>query len=185
MDRLVDLIRVYDNALDSSICEYLVELFESKKDLHERLENDKKPNFTQLNLTEISGESPDIQDVHNIALKAVFKYKKDYYSFIDERCFPESHAFEQFRIKKYNTDGNDMFDTHVDVTDHDSSRRFLSFMWYLNDVDDGGKTVFKDFEIKPKSGTLVVFPPLWMFPHRGDPPISNKKYILSTYLHYK
>jgi len=185
MDRLVDLIKVYDNALDSNVCEYLIELFENKEDVHERLENNRKPNFTQINLTEISEESPDVQDAHSIVLKSVLRYKKDYYSFIDERCFPESHTFEQFRIKKYNADGNDAFDTHVDVTDYDSSRRFLSFLFYLNDVNDGGETVFKEKIIKPKTGKLIIFPPLWMYPHYGKEPVSNTKYILSTYLHYK
>lgn len=185
MDHLVDLIRVYDNALDPNICEYLIDLFESRPNLHERLDNNRKPSFTQINFTEISEESSDIKDAHSIVLKTVFKYKKDYYSFIDERCFPESHAFEQFRIKKYNADGNDAFDTHVDVTDYDSSRRFLSFLFYLNDVDEGGETVFKETTINPKTGKLVVFPPLWMYPHYGKEPVSNTKYILSTYLHYK
>ena len=36
-------------------------------------------------------------------------------------------------IKKYKNDGNDMFDTHVDVQDYMTSRRFISFFWYLND----------------------------------------------------
>ena len=78
-----------------------------------------------------------------------------------------------------------MFDTHVDVQDYASARRFLSFMWYLNDVDSGGKTVFNELTIDPKQGKLVVFPPLWMFPHRGEAPDDDPKYILSTYLHYK
>ena len=93
MDHLVDLIRVYDNALDSNICEYLIDLFENSPDFHERFNNNRKPNFTQINLTEMLEESSDIKDAHDIVLKTVFKYKKDYYSFIDERCFPESHAF--------------------------------------------------------------------------------------------
>jgi hypothetical protein len=185
MDLLVDLIKVYDNALDSSICEYLVDLFDNQQDIHERLENNRKPNFTQINFTEISKNSLDIKDAHNIVLKSVLNYKEDYYSFIDKRCFPESNAFEQLRIKKYNTDGNDAFDPHVDVTDHESSRRFLSFLFYLNDVSEGGETVFKDKTIKPQSGRLVVFPPMWMYPHCGKEPVSNPKYILSTYLHYK
>jgi len=78
-----------------------------------------------------------------------------------------------------------MFDTHVDVTDHESSRRFLSFLFYLNDVDVGGETVFEGVTIQAKTGRLVVFPPLWMFPHVGKSPITNNKYIISTYLHYK
>ena len=78
-----------------------------------------------------------------------------------------------------------MFDTHVDVMDYNSARRFLSFFWYLNDVEIGGETRFYNLEITPKKGTLVVFPPLWMFPHKGEPPLSGEKYLLSTYLHYK
>jgi hypothetical protein len=78
-----------------------------------------------------------------------------------------------------------MFDTHVDVQDYASARRYLAFLWYLNDVEDGGKTVFTGLTIAPKRGTLIVFPPLWMFPHKGEPPISGPKYILSGYLHYK
>ena len=58
---------------------------------------------------------------------------------------------------------------------------------YLNDVEEGGETEFLsngEFTVKPKCGRMVVFPPSFMFPHRGRKPISNSKYILSTYLHY-
>lgn len=182
---LNDFIHVYDDVLNSSICNSLIEIFETYSDKQERIENNKRPNFTQFNLTQNSNLTDDINQIHKFLISIVFEYKKKYYEFVDSRCFPSDHAFEQFRIKRYVNDGNDMFDAHVDVTDHESSRRFLSFMWYLNDVNDGGETVFDDLIIKPKTGRMVVFPPLWMFPHVGNPPVSNSKYILSTYLHYK
>jgi len=182
---LNDFVHVYDDVLDFSICNFLIKIFESNSDKHERVDRDKKPNFTQFNLTENSKLTDEINRVHGLLISKVFEYKKKYYEFVDSRCFPLEHAFEQFRIKRYVNDGNDMFDAHVDVTDYESSRRFLSFMWYLNDVNVGGETVFEDLLIKPKIGRMVVFPPLWMFPHIGNPPISNSKYILSTYLHYK
>jgi hypothetical protein len=185
MDCLVDLIKVYDNAIEKNICDILIDIFDTHEDKHDIIENDRKPNFTQLNLTEISTESEEITQVHNYLISKVFEYKKEYYEFIDKRCFPEEHAFEQFRIKKYNNDGHDSFDSHVDVTDYSSARRFLSFLWYLNDVDIGGETVFKDVTLKPQVGKLMIFPPLWMFPHYARPPVSNVKYILHTYLHYK
>ena len=185
MDLLVDLIKVYEKALDFDVCDYLIDLFEKREKNHERLDNDRKPNFTQINLTEICKESTDIQDAHSIIVSSILNYKNEYYSYIDERCFPNSYALEELRIKRYNIDGNDAFDTHVDVTDCESSKRFLSFLIYLNDVNHGGETVFKDMSIKPKKGKLIVFPPLWMFPHCGKEPISNSKYILSTYLHYR
>jgi hypothetical protein len=185
MDTLIDFIHTHENSITDDTCDFLIKLFEDNLDKVERVDNDFKPNFTQFNLTQNKDIEKKVDQVHNYLIKRVFDYKNQYYKFIDERVFPKEHAFEQFRIKKYEVGGNDMFDTHVDVLDYGSSRRFLSFMWYLNDVNDGGKTVFKDFEIKPKKGKLLIFPPLWMFPHRGEPPISNPKYILSTYLHYK
>jgi hypothetical protein len=185
MDELNDFIHIYENALESNICDLLVSLFDQTSDKHERFENEGKPNFTQFNLTENKEISSEVNQIHNHVIKNVFTYRDKYYEFVDTRVFPKDHAFEQFRIKKYNPGGEDRFDTHVDVVDYSTARRFLSFMWYLNDVEIGGETVFKDLTIKPKKGTLLIFPPLWLFPHKGNPPISESKYIMSTYLHYK
>lgn len=185
MVELNDLIKIHDNALEPEICDYLISLFEQSSDKHERIENDSKPNFTQFNFTENRNLLTETNEIHNLIIKKVFEYRDLYYEFIDKRVFPEEHAFEQFRIKRYNPGGDDWFDTHVDVTNHESSRRFLSFMWYLNDVETGGNTIFDGMMIKPKRGTLVIFPPLWMYPHRGEPPLSGPKYIMSAYLHYK
>jgi hypothetical protein len=182
---LSDLIVVYDDALDPEICDLLINQIYENIPKHERVENNYTPNFTQFNLTENCNHNETTKLVHNEVIKNAFKYKNEYYEFVDKRVFPDSHAFEQFRIKKYNPGGDDMFDTHVDVKDYQSARRFLSFLWYLNDVGEGGKTVFHGKTITPKTGRLVMFPPLWMFPHKGEPPLSGPKYILTGYLHYK
>ena len=182
---LNDFIHVYENVLDESICNFLINVFDGNFDKHERHDNDGKPNFSQFNLTENKDLSAEINQVHNLLIKKTIDYRNVYYDFIDGRVFPTDHAFEQFRIKKYNPGGEDRFDTHVDVIDHSTARRYLAFLWYLNDVDTGGNTIFRDFMIQPKRGSLLVFPPMWMFPHKGDPPISGSKYIMSTYLHYK
>lgn len=185
MVELNDLIHVYEDGLEPEVCDFLISLFEQTSDKHERYDNDGKPNFTQFNLTEHKELTPEVKQVHSHIIKKIFEYRDKYYEYVDKRVFPEEHALEQFRIKKYNPGGKDRFDTHVDVVTYDTARRFLSFMWYLNDVGSGGKTVFKDFEVQPKKGTLIMFPPLWMYPHRGEPPMSGPKYIMTAYLHYK
>ena len=182
MVRLNDLISIHENVLTKNTCEDLIEFFETNNSIQETVNQNGIPNFTQINLTKNrSGK----EKVHNLIVQKVFEYRDKYYKHVCKKVFPSSHAFEEIRIKRYNTDGEDRFDTHVDVMDYASSRRFLSFFWYLNDVEQGGETEFTDLIIKPKRGTLVIFPPLWMFPHKGNPPISNSKYLLSTYLHYK
>lgn len=182
-----EFVHIYENALDLDICNKLIEIYENTISLgkHENIKNNYKPNFTQFNLTENCKINDEVNSIHNHVIKKTLEYRNKYYEYMDSRVFPESHAFEQFRIKKYEPNGEDMFDTHVDVQDYSSARRYLSFFWYLNDVDIGGNTVFNDVVISPRSGKLVVFPPLWLFPHRGEPPISGPKYLLSTYLHYK
>jgi prolyl 4-hydroxylase len=185
MDELQDFIHIYENALEPDICNFLIDLFDQVPDKQERHDNDGKPNFTQFNFTENRELTPEVNQVHNHIIRKIFEYRDKYYEFVDNRVFPEDHALEQFRIKKYEPNGVDQFDTHVDVVDYGTARRFLSFMWYLNDVESGGQTIFKDVQIQPKQGTLIMFPPLWMFPHKGEPPISGPKYIMSAYLHYK
>ena len=182
-----EFVHIYENSLYLDICNKLIEIYENTISLgkHENIKNNYKPNFTQFNLTENCKINDEVNSIHNHVIKKTLEYRNKYYEYMDSRVFPESHAFEQFRIKKYEPNGEDMFDTHVDVQDYSSARRYLSFFWYLNDVDIGGNTVFNDVVISPRSGKLVVFPPLWLFPHRGEPPISGPKYLLSTYLHYK
>ena len=178
---LNEFISVYDNALDPGICDTLISFFENNVDAQERCDYDGRPNFQQLNLSNLSSK---INDIHNQVINQLFEYGEKYHQFIGNDVFPEEFLIENVRIKRYNPGGIDRFDTHVDVRDHVSCRRFLAFLWYLNDVEIGGDTVFKDLVIKPQKGKLIVFPPLWLFPHRGESPISGTKYIMSSYLLY-
>ena len=66
---------------------------------------------------------------------------------------------------------------------NDRKIRKLTFLWYLNDVDEGGETEFwSSYRIKPEAGKLVLFPASWTFPHKGNVPISNNKYIITGWL---
>ena len=76
-------------------------------------------------------------------------------------------------------------DYDVDVVDYKTSKRCLAMIFYLNSVPVGGRTTFNEYSIRPTKGYVVTFPPTWEYPHSGEPPISNPKYIMSTYLHYQ
>ena len=60
------------------------------------------------------------------------------------------------------------------------ARRFLLCMLYLNDIDEGGETEFINlvkpgtyipYLIQPKRGRLLMFPPMWPWPHAGLKPV--------------
>lgn len=62
--------------------------------------------------------------------------------------------------------------------------RVLLWMYYLNDVPEGGGTSFyyQDKVIAPKRGTLVIAPAGFTHTHRGEIPVSNDKYILTSWI---
>ena len=172
------MVKVYDNIIPENVCQKLIELFETNVQHQHFINHNNCPCFTQLNLNQVSSDTvrlliPYLADVYK-------RYRKDtnnYYS-------PPLKELEEFRIKKYNTSGDERFDEHVDVTDYDSSLRAVAFLFYLNDND--GDTVFSrhGLNIRPVSGKVIIFPPTWDYPHSGLPPKSNSKYIMSTYVHY-
>ena len=62
--------------------------------------------------------------------------------------------------------------------------RHITFIWYLNDVNDGGETAFDGiYKIRPKSGKLVLFPASWTYPHCGKMPLSSDKYIITGWIY--
>jgi hypothetical protein len=178
----MDLIRIYPGALTGSLCRQLIAGFEALDAEHIVRAGDVGPWFTEINLTQ------SWQRGHEQAFEAILplfeRYSRDLA--ITPEQWPSELAFEELRIKRYHPGGDDEFPEHVDVGDHASARRFVSALVYLNDVDEGGETVFPGWgqTIQPRAGTAVLFPPLWPWLHAGRPPISGAKWILSTYLHY-
>ena len=67
---------------------------------------------------------------------------------------------------------------------NDALHRVLLFMYYLNDVEEGGETEFyyQNRAVKPKAGRMVIAPAYFTHTHRGQIPKSNDKYILTSWL---
>ena len=170
------------HVLPDKACDFLIELYDSNPSQHERIEKDFKPTFTQLNLNRYHGKI--VSELCSYFNKSLDIYKS---RVKQAQYLPKVELLEEFRIKKYNVGGSDRFDEHVDVVDHKTSKRCLAMLFYLNSVPVGGHTKFPEQgdSIRPTKGHVVVFPPTWEYPHIGEPPISNPKYIMSTYLHYQ
>ena len=66
----------------------------------------------------------------------------------------------------------------------DNEPRAFAFSIYLNDVEDGGETEFLHFSkrVKPKTGRIVIWPAAFPYLHRGNPPLSGEKYILTSWM---
>ena len=67
---------------------------------------------------------------------------------------------------------------------NEALHRVLLFMYYLNDVEEGGETefIYQNRKIAPTKGTMVIAPGYFTHTHRGNKPISNDKYILTSWV---
>lgn len=180
---LADLVRVYPDRLPPAQCEELIDGFEARAADHVIRQGDgNAPRFAELNLTRCWHEG------HDLAFAAILPVFEAYSRDLDitPAQWPAEMAFEELRMKRYRAGTDDCFPDHVDVGDHASARRFLAAMLYLNDVEEGGETEFPLWgqQIRPRAGSVLVFPPLWPWLHGGRPPLSDSKHIVSTYLHF-
>lgn len=175
---LGDLIKVWDNVIDPSTCRKIIQVFDTSRPFLEHHDTSGYK-FTQLNLN----NSPDAP-LASVFIKSILPYYEQYFNETGFRQYVKLDNHEAVRIKKYQKGSTDQFKTHVDVVDAESAKRYLIAILYLNDND--GYTTFEGLgkAVAPKAGRLVMFPPMWMFPHSGLPPTNDDKYIMMSSLHY-
>jgi hypothetical protein len=91
---------------------------------------------------------------------------------------------ESILVQKYEKNkGKYIYHNDFKVSHEKKHYRVVTFLWYLNDVDEGGETEFwGKYKIKPQAGKMILFPASWVFPHCGKMPISSDKYIITGWL---
>lgn len=181
---LARYVQWFDHALDADFCRRLIESFDELE--HFQMRNDRgainalpSSAWTELNVSKLADAS----------FEALFRQQTlQYLDRYNERArltlpIPPRNRLENLRIKRYLADQDDQFQPHFDALDY-TCNRYMVFLWYLNDVAEGGETEFCDLDLRvdARAGRLLMFPPYWMYQHAGLPPRSSDKYIISTYL---
>lgn len=102
------------------------------------------------------------------------------YSIISETHF---HKINSARLQKTQP-GQGYHIWHYETMDFETSSRMLGWMYYLNDIEDGGETEFLYYprRIKPEAGKLLIWPAGFPHTHRGNPPLKNNKYVITGWV---
>ena len=182
-DSLSRYVQIFDGAFSPALCEKMIQSFHS-------LERFPRPNgrgvrpgheesgWTELNLDPLSDAAFRVMMLENMHRHAAL-----YNQALNQPiALPMTDKISELVMKRYRTTGDEGFQLHFDSIG-EKANRYLVFLWYLNDVTEGGGTAFPELgiSVQAKAGRLVIFPPYWMFQHIGQQPVSNDKYILSTY----
>ena len=199
-----DTIGIFDNVLSKTNCKrYIKRLEDAIKDGHagpgmasSGLNEDVKSSidFNFLNLTnnrdakllELITETFNHNLTNNYLNKFPYNSEYRHNSIVESKTF-----YPSFNIQKYEKQKGHYNGWHVEKDNIDTSSRAFVFILYLNDVEMGGHTEFlfdnngEYFKVQPKAGRLIIHPSSWPYIHRGNVPISNNKYIVTTWLNFK
>lgn len=188
MKTLAEHILILPDAMPLDMCNALIETYNSvsKSDEHYEKRDNAIYKFDEINMLNHSAfedfRQPMgalMQGVNNFYMDKVHNVLRDKLV-----CYEKFNNYEAPRIKRYEPNEG-IFDWHVDSFDEESAKRALVMFWYLNDVEEGGETVFdvgQEIKVPPRAGSVCCFPPHWTFPHKGATPISGPKYVISSYV---
>lgn len=164
---LTKYIYINNNSLSEEISDEIIDLYnnDAKKELNNKL-------------------IFDIFDKNNICkmlLKELEKNVENYIRYLNtNNIFSITNKLEKMIIQKYKK--NEII--KEEIIDNNLVFSKLFFIWYLNDVEEGGETEFWNGEycVKPEIGKLIIFPSCWTFPFKEKIPISCDKYVIKGYL---
>ena len=198
-----DTIAVMPNVLSNNECKSIIDLFEdyrsrgltyggetlggkssAKVSTDYNLLNHQDENNFYINLVANAFNKANVDWLDNFPYNEHYTHRQT----IDDKTF-----YPLLQIQKYDKNHGHFNGWHLEKQDAGTMSRYLVFILYLNDVEEGGETsfLFKEegeddfFKVKPKAGTLVMHPASWPYIHKGHMPISNDKYIITTWLCYR
>ena len=178
-----DFIYIERDALPKSFCNNVIEKFEQDdrkrqgqvgSGVHLEIKRS-----SDLSITELE----DWKSYDQAFFRCLNSQLKKYIQFLPEEYVKYSALNELGNDTGYQiqrTQPGDYYIWHHDQT----TSRLVTFIWYLNDIKDGGYTEFIDgTRIQPEAGKLIIFPATWDFLHRGVSPKTETKYLCTGWVH--
>lgn len=184
-----ELIRVVD-VLPQHYCRHLIEKFERSQPARTAgaavdagcRKADRMTGWRELSLSAHPERwEREIATITTVVDRVAVEYQR-----LVGQTLPQAYRLGPLCIRKYEAAQGHRCAPHPDANAMRDAPRFLALLFYLNTVVEGGETEFMTLNVvvPPTAGSVMVFPPFWMFPHADRTPRSNDKYILGTYLHY-
>ena len=116
--------------------------------------------------------------------KLLFGYMREYNTAYDNPL-AELTIADGFNIQHYKP-GEGYINWHSERSVHLTHQRALTFMTYLNDVEDGGGTEFKYQGLRhnAKKGKTLIWPSDFTHTHRGQKSETQEKYITTGWFNH-
>ena len=185
-----NFIGIYDNYITKEECNKAIKLFEDQDKFNNTLnrtvsekastlQKQDQQFFATINNLDIWWE-----DLKSMKLNFDISFKHYVQNTGAKDAYGIPFFFTQLKIQKtLPTEGYHIWHLEHGKGFEIEPRAFV-FSIYLNDVEEGGETEFLNFSkrVKPKAGRIIIWPAGFPYVHRGNPPLSNEKYMLTSWM---
>jgi hypothetical protein len=189
-----NFIGVYDNYITKEECNKAIKLFETQNKFHHTLN---RIDFENASILE-KKDKQFFANGNNIEIwwtelkPMILNFEIAWKHYVKNTGAQDAYDNIQFHFsslklqKTLPTEGYHVWHIEHNKGFEMEARAFV-YTIYLNDVKEGGETEFLHFSkrVKPKTGRIVIWPAAFPYLHRGNPPLSNKKYILTSWMTLK
>lgn len=177
-------IEEHHNNLSKEFCRECIRKFDTSNEIYNGISG--------------HGYNPQVKDSHDLQVTSSKFWKDEDKIFFESLKDPVNNYLKNV-VYPYNS-LPETFDTgyqiqrtsplqkgyvlHDDLHSSDGDVRVVTYIWYLNTVEEGGTTEFRDgTKIKPEEGKLILFPPFYTHAHKGNPPKKKNKYICTGWIY--
>jgi len=194
-DKFMDSVHQTYEALSPDFCKELIDLYEDKaKDgdarhglTHAGLDNDLK-NTGEIDLMLIEGAEEYCNVLRQVSDSCLEEYVHKFgllQHYEPYELYNGGTYYPMWEIHKYDKGFGHYEAWHTEGSQYyEFGNRMFVSMFYLNDVEYGGRTVFpySRGSIKAETGKHLAFPCNWPYVHYAQTPESDDKYIVTTWL---
>ena len=186
-----NFIGIYDNYITSEECNKAIKLYEDENKFNNTINrlSFEKTSILQKQDQQFFATSNNINVWWESLKPMMFNFEMAFKHYLENTGASDAYGgvpfnFTNLKIQKtLPTEGYHVW--HIEHgKGYENEARAFVFSIYLNDVEDGGETEFLHFSkrVKPKTGRIVIWPAAFPYVHRGNPPLSGEKYILTSWM---
>jgi hypothetical protein len=185
-----NFIGIYDNYITDEMCQNAIKLFENESKLNKTLNRVGGENASVLDKKDqqyfAQGNNINVwwDELKGLIFNFDLAWKNYVLNTGAAKAYGTPFHYTNLKLQKtLPTEGYHIWHVEHNQGFHNEARAFV-FSVYLNDVEDGGETEFLNFSkrVKPKAGRIVIWPAGFPYVHRGNPPLSGEKYILTSWM---
>lgn len=190
--KIENFVGSYENILSKEQCQSIINYFEQLRPYNLVIDSNQYNTKSHFRKDEsVFAFHPDVITLP-IGSPVLMPFAEEFWKCYEHYCqefeilrTAAPHGMYMLRIQRTDIGGG-FHNFHFENTGCETANRIVSFMMYLNDVEDGGETEFlyQHTRYKPKTGRLLIWPATYTHTHRGNPPLSNTKYIITGWLTY-